>query len=80
MIHNLVHLDEFPDWLNKRLSKIKAINSNLKKIAKEKQIRHASMFQNKKKKEKKIVQDVVLGPRDDDIGISVTSKTETLIL
>lgn len=70
MVIIIAHLDQFPDWLDKRLMKIKSINSNLKKIAKEKEIRAISMFNNRKKKDKKTAaaEPVVYGARDDDIG------------
>jgi hypothetical protein len=70
LLEYLVHLDTFPNWLERYLMKIKRINMNLKKIAKEKEIRTLSLFSHSKRKCKKDVkeEEVTYGASDEDIG------------
>ncbi len=71
----LVVLDEFPEWLDRSIARIKETNNSLKKIAKEKKENRLSMFQGNQKKDKKKSNtdegDVTYGPRDCDIGIFI---------
>ena len=73
LLEYLVHLDTFPNWLERSLMKIKRINMNLKKIAKEKEIRTLSLFSHSKRKCKKDVkgEEVTYGASDEDIGNSL---------
>lgn len=66
-------LDEFPEWLERCISRIKDTNDKLKRISNEKKENRLSTFQGCHKKGKKnnhIEDDVTFGPRDCDIGIN----------
>ena len=79
-------LDEFPEWLQRSIDRIKDTNTKLKRIANEKKENRLSVFQgsnNKKEKNKKNnsdEDDFTYGPRDCDIGDIVASDKLCLLL
>ena len=67
----VVVLEQFPNWLEKSIAKIRDTNTKLKKISNEKKETKVSLFHNnKEQKMKKPVKDeeVTYGARDCDIG------------
>jgi hypothetical protein len=46
-------LDEFPEWLQRPMDRMKDTNTKLKRIANEKKENHLSVFQGNKKEKKK---------------------------
>jgi hypothetical protein len=68
-------LDEFPEWLQRSMDRIKDTNTKLKRIANEKKEYRLSLFQGSnnmklKKKKNSGADDFTYGPRDCDIGKS----------
>lgn len=65
-------LEEFPDWLERSIARIKETNNKIKRIANEKKESRLPLFQGGTKKEKKKNNteddEFTLGPRDCDIG------------
>jgi len=59
--------------------KIKRINMNLKKIAKEKETRTLSLFSHSKRKCRKDVQEFTFGASDEDIGNSLIPCLNTVV-
>jgi hypothetical protein len=74
-----VVLNEFPEWLQRSIDRIKDTNNKLKRIANEKKESRLSVFQGGnnikkgKKKNNSDEDDVTFGPRDCDIGIQLNS-------
>ncbi|EFX66522.1 hypothetical protein DAPPUDRAFT_116312 [Daphnia pulex] len=78
-----VVLDEFPEWLQRSIDRIKDTNTKLKRIANEKKENRLSLFQgsnNKKEKKKNNSgeDDFTYGPRDCDIAVVDRIKAGTL--
>lgn len=65
-------MEEFPEWLERSIGRIRETNNKLKRIAKEKKENRLALFQQsgtKKEKKKNTNEDeVTFGPRDCDIG------------
>jgi hypothetical protein len=76
-------LDEFPEWLQRPMDRMKDTNTKLKRIANEKKENHLSVFQGNKKEKKKNnsgEDDLTYGPRDCDISKFSSFKLHFLLL